>query len=69
MSKTFKVIETLTYTYVVEVDAIDKDEAWSKAFEGGEMSINGECKNVIQENVEIKEQDNDWYKNNWCKSR
>ena len=59
MSKTFKVIETLTYTYVVEVDAIDKDEAWSKAFEGGEMSINGECKNVIQENVEIKEQDND----------
>lgn len=57
MSKTFKVIETLTYTYVVEVDAIDKDEAWSKAFEGGEMSINGECKNVIQENVEIKEQD------------
>jgi hypothetical protein len=33
------------------------------------MSINGECKNVIQENVEIKEQDNDWYKNNWCKSR
>ena len=59
MSKTFKVIETLTYTYVVEVDAIDKDEAWSKAFEGGEMSINGECKNVIQENVEIKEQDNE----------
>ena len=57
MSKTFKVIETLTYTYVVEVDAIDKDEAWSKAFEGGKMSINGECKNVIQENVEIKEQD------------
>ena len=55
----YKVIETLTYTYVVEVDAIDKDEAWSKAFEGGEMSINGECKNVIQENVEIKEQDND----------
>ncbi len=59
MSKTFKVIETLTYTYVVEVDAIDKDEAWSKAFEGGEMSINGECKNVIQENVEIKKQDNE----------
>lgn len=59
MSKTFKVIETLTYTYVVEVDAIDKDEAWSKAFEGGEMSINGECKNVIQENVEIREQDNE----------
>ncbi len=59
MSKTFKVIETLTYTHVVEVDAIDKDEAWSKAFEGGEMSINGECKNVIQENVEIKEQDNE----------
>ena len=59
MSKTFKVIETLTYTYVVEVDAIDKDEAWSKAFEGGEMSINGECKDVIQENVEIKEQDNE----------
>jgi len=55
----YKVTETLTYTYVVEVDAIDKDEAWSKAFEGGEMSINGECKNVIQENVEIKEQDND----------
>ena len=55
----YKVIETLTYTYVVEVDAIDKDEAWSKAFEGGEMSINGECKNVIQKNVEIKEQDND----------
>ena len=53
----YKVIETLTYTHVVEVDAIDKDEAWSKAFEGGEMSINGECKNVIQENVEIKEQD------------
>ena len=54
----YKVTETLTYTHVVEVDAIDKDEAWSKAFEGGEMSINGECKNVIQENVEIKEQDN-----------
>ena len=59
MSKTFKVTETLTYTHVVEVDAIDKDEAWSKAFEGGEMSINGECKNVIQENVEIQEQDNE----------
>ena len=55
MSKTFKVIETLTYTYVVEVEAIDKNEAWIKAFEEGEMSINGKCKDVIQENVEIKE--------------
>ena len=52
---TYKVTETLTYTHVVEVDAIDKDEAWSKAFEGGEMSINGECKDVVQQNVEIKE--------------
>jgi hypothetical protein len=51
----YKVTETLTYTHVVEVDAIDKDEAWSKAFEGGEMSINGECKDVIQENVDIQE--------------
>lgn len=57
MSKTFKITETLIYKNVVEVEAINKDEAWSKAFEGGEMSINGECKDIIQENVEIEEQD------------
>ena len=57
MSKTFKITETLIYKNVVEVEAIDKDEAWSKAFEGGEMSINGDCKDIIQENVEIQEQD------------
>ena len=55
----YKVTETLTYTHVVEVDAIDKDEAWSKAFEGGEMSLNGECKDVIQENVDIQEVDDE----------
>jgi len=57
MSKTFKITETLIYKNVVEVEAINKDEAWSKAFEGGEMSINGDCKDIIQENVEIQEQD------------
>ena len=57
MSKTFKITETLIYKNVVEVKAINKDEAWSKAFEGGEMSINGDCKDIIQENVEIQEQD------------
>ena len=55
----YKVIETLTYKYVVEVEAENKKKAWIKAFEGGEMSINGECKDVIQENVEIQEQDNE----------
>ena len=54
MSKTFKVIETLTYTYVVEVKAKNRKEAFIKAFEGGEMSINGQCKNVIQQNVDIQ---------------
>ena len=53
----YKVTETLIYKNVVEVEAINKDEAWSKAFEGGEMSINGDCKDIIQENVEIQEQD------------
>ena len=57
MSKTFKITETLIYKNVVEVEATNKDEAWSKAFEGGEMSINGDCKDIIQENVEIEEQD------------
>ena len=51
----YKVIETLIYKNVVEVEAIDKDEAWSKAFEGGEMSINGDCKDIIQEKVDIQE--------------
>ena len=59
MSKTFKVIETLTYKYVVEVEAENKKKAWIKAFEGGEMSIKGDCKDVIQENVEIKEVTNE----------
>jgi len=53
----YKVTETLIYKNVVEVEAIDKDEAWSKAFEGGEMSINGDCKDIIQENVDIQEVD------------
>ena len=53
----YKVTETLIYKNVVEVEAINKDEAWSKAFEGGEMSINGECKDIIQENVDIQEVD------------
>ena len=55
MSKTFKITETLIYKNVVEVKAINKDEAWSKAFEGGEMSINGDCKDIIQEKVDIQE--------------
>ena len=53
----YKVTETLIYKNVVEVEAIDKDEAWSKAFEGGEMSINGDCKDIIQEKVDIQEVD------------
>ena len=59
MSKTFKITETLIYKNVVEVEAINKDEAWSKAFEGGEMSINGDCKDIIQENVDIQEVDDE----------
>ena len=55
----YKVTETLIYKNVVEVEAIDKDEAWSKAFEGGEMSINGDCKDIIQENVDIQEVDDE----------
>ena len=55
----YKVTETLIYKNVVEVEAIDKDEAWSKAFEGGEMSINGDCKDIIQEKVDIQEVDDD----------
>ena len=55
MSKTFEVIETLTYTYVVEVEAESKKKAWVKAFENGAMSIAGDCKDVVQQNVEIKE--------------
>jgi hypothetical protein len=54
MGKTFKVIETLTYTYEVKVKAKNRKEAFIKAFEGGEMSINGQCKNVIQQNVDIQ---------------
>ena len=57
MSKTFKVIETLAYRNVVKVKATNKEEAWSKAFEGGEMSGNGECEDIIQQNVDIQEQD------------
>jgi len=59
MSKTFKVIETLAYRNVVKVKANNKEEAWSKAFEGGEMSVNGECEDIIQQNVDIQEQAND----------
>ena len=55
----YKVTETLIYKNVVEVEAIDKDEAWSKAFEGGEMSINGDCKDIIQEKVDIQEVDDE----------
>tara|TARA_R110000765_G_scaffold17790_5_gene48164 strand:- start:162 stop:335 length:174 start_codon:yes stop_codon:yes gene_type:complete len=57
MNKTFKVIETLVYKHVVEVKAENKKEAWIKAFENGEMSINGKCVDLFQQNVEIQEQD------------
>ena len=51
----YKVMETLAYRNVVEVEAKNKEEAWSKAFEGGEMSANGECEDIVIQDTYVKE--------------
>ena len=52
---TYKIIETISYVNTVEVEAEDKQEAWSKAFEGGEMSTRGNCVDIFTNNIIIKE--------------
>ena len=51
----YKVVETLTYTNVVEVEAKNKEEARNKAFEGGEMSANGKCEDIVIQDTYVKE--------------
>ena len=55
----YKVMETLAYRNVVEVEANSKEEAWSKAFEGGEMSANGECEDIVIQDAYVKEVSDD----------
>tara|TARA_Y100001937_G_scaffold126064_1_gene194407 strand:- start:397 stop:600 length:204 start_codon:yes stop_codon:yes gene_type:complete len=42
----YKVIQHLTYRNSVVVEADNKEEAWSKAIEGGYMNNFGECIDV-----------------------
>ena len=51
----FKVIEHLTYVNSVVVEADNKEEAWSKAMEGGSMSVSGKLNDMYVNKFEVEE--------------
>jgi len=51
----YKVIEHLTHVNSVVVEADNKEEAWSKAMEGGLMSESGELNDMYVNKFEVEE--------------
>tara|TARA_R100001510_G_scaffold10566_1_gene8123 strand:+ start:41 stop:214 length:174 start_codon:yes stop_codon:yes gene_type:complete len=51
----YKVIQHLTYVNSVVVKANNKEEAWSKAIEGGLMSESGKLNDMYVNRCEVEE--------------
>ena len=56
----YKVIQHLTYVNSVVVEADNKEEAWSKAIEGGLMSESGKLNDMYVNKCEVKEMNNEY---------
>ena len=56
----YKVIQHLTYVNSVVVEADNKEEAWSKAIEGGLMSESGKLYDMYVNKCEVKEMNNEY---------
>ena len=56
----YKVIEHLTHVNSVVVEADNKEEAWSKAIEGGLMSESGKLNDMYVNKCEVKEMNNEY---------
>tara|TARA_R100001015_G_C4487733_1_gene66231 strand:+ start:119 stop:298 length:180 start_codon:yes stop_codon:yes gene_type:complete len=51
----YKVIEHLTHVNSVVVEADNKEEAWSKAMEGGEMCESGKLDDMYVNKFKVEE--------------
>ena len=56
----YKVIQHLTYVNSVVVEADNKEEAWSKAIEGGLMSESGKLNDMHVNKCEVKEMNDEY---------